>query len=73
MRLKLLWGFEIQTDHLISSRWPHLIVKKKKRIEISRIVDFAVLVDQWGKLKESKKRPKYTDIAKELKNDGTWR
>ena len=31
---KLLWGFDIHTDHLISARRPDLIIinKKKKRI-----------------------------------------
>ena len=36
---KLLWDFEIQTDHLISTRRPNLNKKKYK------IVDFAVLAD----------------------------
>ena len=31
---KLLWDFEIQTDHLISTRRPDLVIlKKKKEIE----------------------------------------
>ena len=37
---KLLWDFEIQTDHLISARRPDLIIIKKKKN--GRIVDFAV-------------------------------
>ena len=43
---KLLWDFEIKRDHLISARQPDLIIinKKKKKIN-SRIVDFAVTVD----------------------------
>ena len=28
---KLLLDFDIQTDHLISARWPDLIVNKKKK------------------------------------------
>ena len=28
---KLLWDFEIQTDHLISARRPDLNVEKKKK------------------------------------------
>ena len=28
---KLLWDFEIQTDHLISARRPDLIIIKKKK------------------------------------------
>ena len=29
---KLLWDFDIQTDHIISARIPDLIVKKKKEL-----------------------------------------
>ena len=28
---KLLWDFEIQTDHLISARWPDLIIINEKK------------------------------------------
>ena len=28
---KLLWDFDIQTDHLISARRPNLIIIKKKK------------------------------------------
>ena len=53
---KLLWDFDIQTDHLISARRPDLIIinkrkKKKKRRRTCRIVDFAVPADHRVKLK----------------------
>ena len=41
--------------------------KKKKRKRTCRIVDFAVLADHRVKLKESEKRDKYLDLARELK------
>ncbi len=52
---KLLWDFDIQTDHLISARRPDLIIiNKKKKNEITcRSVDFAVPTDHRIKLKES--------------------
>ena len=50
---KLLWDFEIHTDHLISVRRPDLIIIKKKRI--CKIVDFAVLANHRIKLKNVKK------------------
>ena len=28
---KILWDFEIQMDHLISARWPDLMIVNKKR------------------------------------------
>ena len=45
--------------------------KKKKRKEkgTSRIVDFALPADHKVKLKESEKRGKYQDLAKELKEN----
>ena len=52
---KLLWDFEMQTDHLISARPPDLlIINKRKRTR--RIVDIAIPVDNKIKLKENEKR-----------------
>ena len=63
---KIRWDFEIQTDHLISARWPDLVIirkriKKEKRIR--QLVDFTFSVDHRVKLKENEKR----DLARELK------
>ena len=63
---KLLWDFDIQTDHLISARRPDLIIINKKK-RICKIVDFAVLADHRIKLKECEKKDKYLDLARELK------
>ena len=62
---KLLWDFDIQSDHLISVRRSDLIIIKKKRI--CKIVDFAVPAYHRIKLKEGKKKDKYLDLARELK------
>ena len=69
---KLLWDFNIQTDHLIPTRRPDLMIiyqkeKKKKRKRTCKIVDFAVPADQKINLKESEKKDKYLDLAGELK------
>ena len=65
---KLLWDFDIQTDHLISARRPDLIIiNKKKKKKFSKIVDFVVPADHRIKLKECEKRDKYLDLARELK------
>ena len=63
---KLLWDFDMQTDHLIPARRPDLIIINKKK-RICKIVDFAVLADHRIKLKECEKRDKYLDLARELK------
>ena len=63
---KLLWDFDIQTDHLISARRPDLIIINKRKITC-KIVDFAVPADHRIKLKECEKKDKYLDLARELK------
>ena len=45
-----------------------MIVIKKRTCQI---VDFAVRADYKIKVKESEKRDKYLDLARELKNYGT--
>ena len=62
---KLLWDFEIQMYHLISTRRPRYNNQQKKRT--CKIVDFAVPVDHRIKLKECEKKDKYLDLARELK------
>ena len=67
---KLLWDFDVPTNHLISARRPDLINKKI----IYKIVDFAVPDDHWIKLKQWEKKNKYLDLARELKkNYETWK
>ena len=63
---KLLWDFDIHTDHLISARRPDLIIINKKK-RTCKIVDFAVQADHRIKLKECEKKDKYLDFARELK------
>ena len=63
---KLLWDFNIQTDHLIPARRPDLIIINNKR-KTCKIVDFAVPADYRIKLKECEKKDKYLDLARELK------
>ena len=65
---KLLWDFEIQTDHLISARRPDQVIVNKKKKRTSRIVDFVIPADHRGKLKESEKWNKYQDLARKLRN-----
>ena len=64
---KLLWDFDMKTDHLISAkRLDFIIINKKKKKKICKIVHFAVPADHRIKLKECKKRDKYLDLAREL-------
>ena len=65
---KLLWDFDIHTDHLISARRPDVIIinkkKKKKRERICNFVDFAVSADHRIKLNEGEKKDKYLNLAR---------
>ena len=63
---KLLYDFEMQTDHLISARRPDLIVINKNK-RTCKIVDIAVLADHRIKLTKSEKKDKNPDFAWELK------
>ena len=63
---KLLWDFDIHTDHQISARRPDLIIINKKK-RACKIVDFAVPADHRIKLKEYEKKDKYLDLTRELK------
>ena len=66
MTHKLLWDFDIHTDHLICARRPDLIIINKKE-RICKIVDLAVPADHRIILKECEKKDKYLDVARELK------
>ena len=59
----LLWDFEIQTDHLISTRRPDQVIvnkkkqkkkTKKKRERTCRVLEFAVSADHKVKSKENR-------------------
>ena len=63
---KLLWDYDIHTDHLIMVRKPDLlIIDKKKRT--CKIVDFDVPDEHRRNLKEWEKKYNYLDLARELK------
>ena len=68
---KILWDFQIQTDHLITARRPDLVIVNKKRkkenLPNSRL---SVPADHRVNLKESEKRDKYQNLARELKSYG---
>ena len=52
---KIPWDLEIQTDYLIPARRADLVlINKKKRI--CYLVDLAIPVDCWVRIKKSKKK-----------------
>ena len=74
-------GFWDTNGSSISARRQDVVIvnKKKKKKErkrkkrTCRIGDFAVQADNRVKLKESEKRDKYLDLAREQKNYGIWK
>ena len=63
MTHKILWNFEIQTDHLIPARRPNqMLINKRKRT--GRLVKHRV------KMKESERIDKYLDLDREQKQIG---
>ena len=65
---KLLWDFNIQTDrspNIDQKTKPYSNRKQKKRN--CKFVHFAVPADKRIKRKESEKKNKYLDLARELK------
>ena len=63
---KLLWNFNIQTDHTIKHNKPDLIVYDKKGKKIF-IIDIAIPNDYNVVKKRAEKLHNYTDLAVELK------
>ena len=63
---KLLWNFDIETDHLILDGRPDLI-KIYIKVRSFKIFDFAVPADNRIKLKVSEKKDKYLHLARECK------
>ena len=62
---EILNDFEIQTDHLISTKRLDLVIVNRKKENL--------LISGLCRLKENKKRDKYIDFACELKKYGTWK
>ena len=63
---KILWDFEIQTDHPISSRRKdRVLINKKKRT--CQLMGFAIPTEHEVKIKENEKTDKYLDLTREQK------
>ena len=63
---KILWDFNIQTDHIIEARRPDLVLLDRM-VNKCYVVDFAVPFDSRVECKEQEKIEKYQDLVRELK------
>ena len=66
---KVLWDFQIQTDHLISARRPDLIVVNKKE----NFPNCELCCSGWPQSKIEKKEDKNLHFARELKKQQLWK
>ena len=64
---KLLWDFDINTDHLISARKPDLIIINNQKREFEKLSTLPSRLNTEYKLKECKKKDKNLELARELK------
>ena len=65
-KVKILWDFSIQTDHVISARRPDIVFVNKE-IDHTWIIDIAIPGDGRVIEKQREKVEKYQDLARELK------
>ena len=65
-KAKILWDFNIQTDHVIQVRRPDIVVKDKE-LDHTWIIDIAVPGDARVEDKEKEKVEKYQNLARELR------
>ena len=63
--VKLLWDFNVYTDHVIEARRPDIVVVNKKE-QTCQIIDIAVPQDHRVDIKEDEKCEKYRDLCREL-------
>ncbi len=63
---KILWDFNIQTDHVIEHRRPDIVVVEKKEGR-AIIIDIAVPGDSRTNMKEEEKIERYQEISREIK------
>ena len=64
--VKILWDFNIQTDHLIEHRRPDIVVVNKKDSTCD-IIDVAVPGDKRVNLTEIEKIENYSELCREVK------
>ena len=65
-QVKILWDFNIQTDHVIQHRRPDVVLLDKTK-KMCHLIDIAVPGDTRVASKEMEKIEKYQDLARELR------
>ena len=65
-RVKILWDFKIQTDHVIQHRQPDIVVVHKKE-QKCQLIDIAIPKGSRVELKEHEKVDNYNELKSEVK------
>ena len=65
-KVKILWDFNINTDHVIQHRRPDIVVLDKKE-RACKIIDIACPGDGRVELKEKEKIKNYAELRREIK------
>ena len=65
-RVKILWDFNIQTDHVIQHRRPDIVVLYKNERKC-HLIDITMPGDKWIELKEQEKIVNYSKLRQEVK------
>ena len=63
--VKILWDFNIFVDHVISARWPDIVVIDKVSSVVT-LIDVSIPADKHLTVKEEEKLSKYQDLRIEL-------
>ena len=70
---KLIWDSEIQKDHKISARRPHLIIKKKKKKEKTQNCGFCCSCVPQSEIKDVKRGINTSTLLGNWKSCRTWK
>ena len=65
-RVKILWDFDIQTDHVIQHRRPDIVIVYKKERKC-QLIDIAIPGERRVELKEHEKVDNYNKLKREVK------
>ena len=68
-KVKILWDFNTQIDHVIQHRRPDIVIVHKKERKC-QLMDIAIPEDSRVELKEHEKVDNYNELKREVKK--TW-
>ena len=64
-RVKIMWDFNIQTDHVIQHRQPNIVIVYKKKRKC-QLIDVVIPGDSRVELKEHEKVKNYNELCTDM-------